>query len=92
MKEAVALVLKRYRVDNSNLPQMIDQFFLENSGEADEKDDELCYVDSLKQEAYEDKVNFDSDEIFHNVRDAFPSEILYWNLVGLSTDVSRETK
>ena len=30
-------------------------------------DDELCFVDSLKQEAFDDKVDFDNDEIFNNV-------------------------
>jgi len=67
IKEAIIIVLKRYQLYDSNIPQIIDKFFIENSFEINEKDDELCYVDSLKQEAYEDKIYFDNDQIFNNV-------------------------
>jgi len=67
IKESIIIVLKRYQLYHLNIPQIIDQFFIENSSEINEKDDELCYVDSLKQEAYEDKIYFDNDQIFNNV-------------------------
>jgi len=68
IKEAIILVLKRYQLYDLNIPQIIDKFFIENQIQLNEKDDELYYVDSLKQEAHEDKVYFDNEEIFNNVK------------------------
>lgn len=45
----------------------MDKFFNQNQNELNENDDELCFVDSLKQQSYDDKVNFDNDQIFINV-------------------------
>lgn len=47
---------------------LIDTIFAENPTESSENEDELCYVDSVKQEARDDKITFDNDyEIFNNV-------------------------
>ena len=67
IKEAITYVLKRFYLYDRNIPQIIEKFFIENQYESNEKDDELCFVDSLQQEALEDKIYFDSDEIFNNV-------------------------
>lgn len=67
IKESINITLKRYQLYHSNISQIIEQFFIENSTELNEKDDELCYVDSIIQEAYEDKLYFDDDQIFNNV-------------------------
>jgi hypothetical protein len=45
----------------------METFFLDNQNEFNENDDELCFVESLKQEAYDDKITFDNEEIFNNV-------------------------
>ncbi|CAF5062295.1 unnamed protein product, partial [Rotaria sp. Silwood1] len=42
-------------------------FLNENQNELNENDDELCFVDSLKQEAHDDKLIFDNDDIFNHV-------------------------
>jgi len=72
IKQAIIIVLKRYQLFHLNIPQIIDKFFIENQSELNQQDDEeLCYVDSLKQEAYEDKITFDDEEIFNNVNFTF---------------------
>jgi hypothetical protein len=60
IKEAIIVVLKRYQFYDSNLPQILDKFFPETPRKSNDKYDELCYIGSLKQEASEDKVFFDS--------------------------------
>jgi hypothetical protein len=67
IKEAISIVLKRYQLYDSNIPKIIETFFSQSSNELSEKDDELCFVDSLKQEAFDDKITFDNDEIFNHV-------------------------
>lgn len=68
MKQSIELVLKRYQICHSHLLLILEQFFPENSSsETKDKDDELCYIDSLKQQAYEDKITFDNDQIFIQV-------------------------
>jgi hypothetical protein len=73
IKQSIINVLKRYQLYDKNIPQIIDKFFIENQDELNEKDDELCFVDSLKQEASEDKIDFDNEDIFNNVK--FSSQI-----------------
>jgi hypothetical protein len=67
MKEAIRIVLKRNQLYDLHIPQIMETFFLDNQNEFNENDDELCFVESLKQEAYDDKITFDNDEIFNNV-------------------------
>ncbi|CAF5096894.1 unnamed protein product, partial [Rotaria sp. Silwood1] len=56
-----------YQLYDSNIPQILNKFFLnENQNELNENDDELCFVDSLKQEAHDDKIIFDNDDIFNH--------------------------
>jgi hypothetical protein len=81
IKEAIIIVLKRYQLYDLNIPQIIDKFFIENPSELNEKDDELCYVDSLKQQAYEDKITFDNEQIFNNVNFSFIENISQINLL-----------
>ncbi|CAF3428145.1 unnamed protein product [Rotaria socialis] len=66
VREAIVIVLKRYQLYDSNIPKILDRFFIENENQSNEKDDELCFVDSLKQEAYDDKITFDNDQIFNH--------------------------
>jgi hypothetical protein len=68
IKQSIINVLKRYQLFDKNIPQIIDKFFIENQDELNDKDDELCFVDSLKQEASEDKIDFDNEDIFNNVK------------------------
>jgi hypothetical protein len=87
IKEAIIIVLKRYELYDSNIPQIIEKFFIETPSEFTEKDDELCYVDSLKQEAYEDKIIFDNEEIFNNVNSIlFHIKSIFYHL-GFSFNV-----
>jgi len=67
MKEAIRIVLKRNQLYDLHIPQIMETFFLDNQNEFNENDDELCFVESLKQEAYDDKITFDNEAIFNNV-------------------------
>lgn len=67
IKQSIIVILKRYQLYDLNITKILDKFFLENQSEINEKDDELRYVDSIKQEAHEDKLYFDNEEIFNNV-------------------------
>lgn len=68
LKEAIVIVLKRYRLYDSSVPQMLNAFFVDWPSESVD-DDELRFVDSLKQQASDDKMNFDeSTQIFEQVR------------------------
>lgn len=67
MKHSIEIVLKRYQISHSHLLLILEQFFPETSSDIPNKDDELCYIDSLKQQAYEDKITFDTEQIFHQV-------------------------
>lgn len=68
IKEAIILILKRYQLYDLNIPQIINQFFIDNQKKFYEKDDEFYYVETLKQQALEDKIYFDNDQIFNNVK------------------------
>ncbi|CAF3967545.1 unnamed protein product, partial [Rotaria sp. Silwood1] len=67
IKDAIIIILKQYQLYDSNIPQILNRFFLnENQNELNENDDELCFVDSLKHEAHDDKLIFDNDDIFNH--------------------------
>ena len=68
LKDAIIRILKRYQLYDSNIPPLLDKFFTENQTTLNENNDEFCFIDNLKQEAYDDKITFDSDEIFQNVK------------------------
>ena len=67
IKKSIELVLKRYHISHSHLLLILEQFFPENSSQTTDKDEELCYIDSLKQQAYDDKITFDNEQIFIQV-------------------------
>ena len=72
IKQAIEVVLKEYHLSDSSIPQLIEKFFPDKQNHVENDHDELCYVDLLKQEAYDDKITFDNDDqIFHQVKDSF---------------------
>ena len=76
IKESIRKVFKRYEMIDPIVEQLIDKFFPEKS---DENAVDLLYVDSLKQEAYDDKIQFDDQIIFEHVRRfSFSSTLTHW--------------
>ncbi|CAF1139632.1 unnamed protein product [Adineta steineri] len=66
IKQAIITIFKQHHLYDSNIQKIIEKFFNENSNEINENDNELCFVDNLKQEAYDNKITFDDDDIFNN--------------------------
>jgi len=66
--KSISLVFQRYQLDHVYLQQIIEQFFPSDSSADNENDDELRYVESILHEAYEDKLAFDDEEIYNNVK------------------------
>ncbi|CAF1088574.1 unnamed protein product [Rotaria sordida] len=66
IKQATITVLKQYQLYDSNIPLILDKFFIENQYQFNENNDQLSFIDSLKQEAHDDKLIFDNDDIFNH--------------------------
>lgn len=71
IKDAILTVFKRYHFNDSNFLKILEKFYPKNLNELNENgvynDDELCFVDYLKQQSYDDKISFDNDQIFNHV-------------------------
>lgn len=68
LRKSIFIVLQRYQIAHIHLQQLIEQFFPKNTDEINEKDEELCYLPSVLEEAYEDKLQFDDEQIYHHVK------------------------
>ena len=66
LPESIDLVLRRYQLSDTNLSAMIEKLF--GPIPIHPVDEQLSFVDSLKQEAADDKIQFDHEQIFDQVR------------------------
>ncbi|UJR29306.1 hypothetical protein I4U23_010520 [Adineta vaga] len=84
MKEAIVTVLKQNRLYDSQISELLEQFFHEDQTRSNAKQDELCFVDILKQEAYDDKITFDNDEELFQNASRLMNAIQRFNMIFLT--------